>query len=65
MLASTIAMAVLAAILLLPGHHKGSGKDVAGLKIAFHLTGTILLKLFIIARGDNSYSKHLIDCISA
>ncbi len=52
MLAPTLVMAILALVLLFLGHQKGGGEDVAGLKIAFHMTWTILpllLFAFIIA----------------
>lgn len=52
MLGPTLVMAALAIVLLILGHRKGAGEDIEGLKIAFHLTWTILPLLvfaFIVA----------------
>lgn len=52
MLAPTLVMAVIAILLLILGHQKGGGENIAGLKIAFHLTWTVLPLLifaFIVA----------------
>lgn len=42
MLAPTLVMAAIAIVLVLIGHRKGGGEDIAGLKIAYHLTWTVL-----------------------
>lgn len=52
MLISTLFMALIAIVLVIMGHRKGGGEDVEGLRIAMHMSWTILpllLFAFVVA----------------